>query len=293
MYKKILSMLLFSGSCCCAYTSDEYRQQFARNPDDYRALYNAGVAAFKENNLARAQECFDLVKAVDAHKPWDALQGEQIFYNAGNTEMKLKKYEPAISSFEKVLTYNPAHELARKKLELAKNLLEQQKQEQKQDDHKQDKDNDKNKDDKKDDKKDQNKNDKEQQQKDNKQDKQDQEENSKDQEKSGNNEKQDQKKDKDNKSGNEKDEQQSQDHKEKNKEQQKPEQGSEQDKDEQAQAQQEKAGEEKNKKPEPTLTPQEQRILAYAQSMDEKMHDALNEKTLKKAQGVVRDHHNW
>lgn len=300
MYTKIVCVWLACTSCCYAATSDDYRQEFARNPDDYQALYNAGVAAFKENNLERAQECFDLVKAADAQKPWNAQQGEQIFYNAGNTEMKLKKYEPAVSSFEKVLTYNPHNELARKKLELAKKLLEQQEQQQdkhndKQNDDKKDQDNQdqdkKDNDTKQDKSQDQNKDttDNDSQQKDNQKDQQKQEEKSQDKDSSDNTQQQDHNKNNDKKSGNDKDKQ-SQNQEKNNKEQQ---QQSGQDKEEQAQPQQDKADGEKQKKPEPELTQQEKKILAYVQTMDEKMHDALNEKTLKKAQGVVRDYHNW
>jgi len=123
--KHMFFSLLFCvfGSIVCY----DYEQHVASHPDDYRALYNAGVTAFKENKLERAQECFDFLKSQDFSK--NQTQGEQIFYNAGNTEVKLQKYEDALASFKKVLTFNPDHELARKKIEHIKALLEQQKQE--------------------------------------------------------------------------------------------------------------------------------------------------------------------
>ena len=124
---KIIFFIIMLSVCGTTIVCQDYEQQVASDPDDYAALYNAGVTAFKQNQLEKAQRCFDVLKMRDFSK--NEREGEQVFYNAGNSEVKLKRYEEALASFEKVLAFNPHNDVARKKIEHIKALLQKQKQE--------------------------------------------------------------------------------------------------------------------------------------------------------------------
>src|SRR3989339_385835 len=108
----------------------------ARNPDDYISLFNVGVAAFKEGNLEKAGASFSCLKPVALRGDLGDEKAKQLFYNAGNTEMKRHLYKDAYESFDAVLRYDPANEKARQKRDLARKLLEKQQQQEKQKDEK-------------------------------------------------------------------------------------------------------------------------------------------------------------
>lgn len=246
----------------------EYEQQFARNPQNYAALYNAGVAAFKENKLERAKECFDALKPL-TDQQLDARRAEQLFYNAGNTEIKLKNYEDAVQSFEKVLSYNPNNEKAREKLAYAKRMLEEQ--EKKEQEQQQNEDDDQQKDQQD---QSQNKN------KDNEQQKNEQPQQGDDQEQQQQNNKDQQQQSK---------EQQRKEQQRKEQEQQKQ----EQEQKNAAQQEQERQEQKQQQKPEPDLTKEEQQLLAAVENLDKQMQGAFEARKLKKAQGATHGYHNW
>lgn len=290
-----------------AFTSTEYEQQFVVSPTDHRALYNAGVRAFQENNVSRAQELFNYIKPICEEQKWDATKGEQLFYNAGNTEMKLKKYDDAIESFEKVLKYNSENEKAREKLELAKKLREQEKKEQqKQEQKEKNKDKDKKEQEEEQEKEEQgqqeeeNKNKKSEEDKNQEQDKNDREDQDDQHNEEDNKEQQKQKQDK--QGGNK------QDNEEQQKSGDRQENADKEDKQEQGKSgtEQEKKSGEKNKdnqnrqengKPDekdgPQLTPQEKQLLAQLEQYEQNMQKQVEAQRLQQAKGVINVHNNW
>lgn len=266
----LLSLICFTWELAGVDSLVQYEQQFARDPGNYAALYNAGVTAFKTNNHKRAKECFDALKPLSEQNLFDAQRGEQLFYNAGNTEVKLQAYEDAVKSFEKVLTYNPDNEKARAKLEYAKQMLEQQKQQEQKPQDKQNQDQDqKNNDNKEQDDSQQNQQDQQQNQENN-------------QERNSNNQKDEQR------------EQQQQQKKEEttSEEKQKQEQKAEQQKNAD-QKEQQNQQQQQQQKEEPELTQEEQQLLTAVQNLDQRMQGALEARKLKKAQGAVHANHNW
>lgn len=116
--------------------------QIARHPTDYKSLYNLGVASFKAGDFEKSQSCFSLLKQFCGEKIKTEDECVRIFYNAGNTEFKLKNYQDALTSFERVLNFQPTHEKARQKRDYIKRLLEQQQKEQSQQNEQADKNSD-------------------------------------------------------------------------------------------------------------------------------------------------------
>lgn len=240
-----------------ASDSTVYEQQVVEDPYNYRAVYNAGVAAFKENKLERAQSCFNLLKTYDYTQADLREHAVPIFYNAGNTEYQLQNYEDALKSFEKVLEYNPDHELARKKYEHIKKLLEQQKQQQEQE-KKQDKNQEQH----------ENQDDKKQQDQDTSQQQEPQKQHDNQNDSDNNNQKTEKNR-----------QEQQKKHQENKEENSKPEKS------------EEKAAPDISK--EEQLTQEEQQILAAVQDLDENMHKALEKQKIQQAQGVHNARNNW
>ncbi|MCW1930234.1 MAG: tetratricopeptide repeat protein [Candidatus Kerfeldbacteria bacterium] len=259
-----LFLFCISSAVVAREPSLVYEQQCARNPHDYAALYNAGVAAFKENKLERAQECFDALKKIGA-AALDERQGEELFYNAGNTEIKLQKYAEAIESFKKVLTYNPHNEKAQQKLAHAQQMLQQKKQQEQ-----------------------------EQQQSDEKNDQQ---------ERDNNEQRNDRQQERESESEQQKRDEQHEHEEQKNNEQKadnrKPterEQKQDQHKEQESKGAEKSGGtqnQEERRAPEPELTKDEQQLLAAVEDLDKRMQGALDARKLKKAEGSTRGYHNW
>jgi len=103
-------------------------KRLVNNPDDERALYNVGVLAFREGDIQKAADAFSCLKPRCEKGHIDSVRAEQVFYNAGNAEMKLEKYAEAEKSFEAALRYNASNDRAREKRDLARLLQKQQQQ---------------------------------------------------------------------------------------------------------------------------------------------------------------------
>ena len=295
-----MNIVLCIGLLCAGahgYAADMlqlYEQRCANNPDDYRALYNAGVVAFKENKLARAKECFDGVKDIATRIELGAAQAEQLFYNAGNTEIKLQKYEDAVKSFSRVLEYNAHNEKAREKLAYAQKMLEEHKKEEQKKDQQQDQNDQQNKD--KENNQEKSGNQQEQEQSDQQQEQQKQDsgsENKKD------NQHHDDKKDAENQQKTEKDQQKNQQPQKQKKEgssaaDQKKSNESEKQQGNKPDPQQQKTDGTKNQQPnEPPLTADEQNLLAAVQNLDQNMQGSFEQRKLKQARGAASAYNNW
>lgn len=106
-----------------------YEEAAVRHPNTLSLLYNVGKAAYKAKDYASAQAAFEKV----AHSPAaSTLLKEQSFFNRGDSLAQSKQYEKAIAAYTEVLKINKTNEHAKKRIELMKQLLEQQKQEDKQ-----------------------------------------------------------------------------------------------------------------------------------------------------------------
>lgn len=125
-----LCVCFLATTSVIAYDLEEYEHRVACNPEDYRALYNVGVVAFKQDDLVKAQAAFNYLKSVCKKQNWDSERCEKVNYNAGNTEIKIEQFADAVESFETVLDHNPDNKKAQEKLEFAKKMLKQQEQQQ-------------------------------------------------------------------------------------------------------------------------------------------------------------------
>jgi Ca-activated chloride channel family protein len=105
-------------------------QVIVENPERPDALYDMGVASYKNNNFDAALSYFN--KAAHHAQANSALQ-QQADFNAGNTHVQLKKLHEAIDAYDRVLALKPDHTQALHNKEVVKKMLEQQKQEQQQD----------------------------------------------------------------------------------------------------------------------------------------------------------------
>lgn len=104
-----------------------YEELIEQDPYNAEHNYNMGTVLYKQNKFEDAKSYFDRsVHATDV----DHELKEQACFNQGNSHMQLQQYQDAIDAYEKVLEFNSDNERARKNLEIAKRLLEEQKQKQ-------------------------------------------------------------------------------------------------------------------------------------------------------------------
>ena len=116
-----------------------YEDAVVSDPADMPALYNVGKTAYKQKDYAAALAAFE--KVAHSSQATPALK-EQSFFNQGDTLFMEKDYLRALAAYEEVLKLNSANEHAKKRIELVKKMLEEQKknQEQQNDQDKSDKD---------------------------------------------------------------------------------------------------------------------------------------------------------
>lgn len=97
-----------------AMTHKEYDKASSVFKDSYRK----GVAQYKAGNFAEAERLFAESRRSEVQ--------DKALYNLGNALAQQKKFEPAISAYEKVLAHDADNEKAKENLALVKKLLEQQ-----------------------------------------------------------------------------------------------------------------------------------------------------------------------
>lgn len=140
-----LLSVLYANSAYCfwgehsavnTYRAGDYRGALSQfetllieRPDDAQLLYNAGKAAYKTQEYDAAASYFE---RAAKQKEIDCTLAEHTWFDLGNTHVKQKKWQEALSSYEQVLTLNPEHKEAQEMIEKIKKLLEQQKQQEKQ-----------------------------------------------------------------------------------------------------------------------------------------------------------------
>jgi len=259
----------------------EFERLARKNPEDSRLRYNAGAAAFQDEDYDTALKYFNATLSAP-----DLRLQEQSYYNLGNTLFRLgekseeakakqQQWEQSLHQYESALKLNTNDVDAKFNLDLVKRKLEELKQQQ----QKQDKKDDQNKDDQKDkDKQDQQDKKDEQQ----KQDKSDQQK--KDQEK------QDQQK--------QEQEKQQQDSQKKDQQAQKQDQQQDQKKQDDQQTAQDQRGQEPDKSAQQPnyarvmqMTPQQAQQLLDAQKSDERamIFQPQNLRTNKPRDRVFKD----
>lgn len=194
-------------------------------PDDLRLKYNIANTYYKLGKFSDAERLF---ASIPEEKKKELK--ERSIYNKGNSEFKQGRLEDAIKSYESALKLDPKDEDAIYNLELAKKLLEQQKQQQQQ----------------------QQQNDNQQEQK---QDQQDKDQQKKDQEKKESEqdrekEKQDQEKQSEDKNKEQQQNQQNKEEEQKQKQQENEQQKEEQEKQKQQEEQQKQQQQEQQQKQE-------------------------------------------
>ncbi|MBK8555793.1 MAG: tetratricopeptide repeat protein [Lewinellaceae bacterium] len=83
--------------------------------------YNAGNAAYQQGNYEAAARHFSRAATLDNA----VSEKSDAFFNLGNTWMRLGQYQKAIVAYEKSLRLSPGRLDAKKNLQIAKRLLEQ------------------------------------------------------------------------------------------------------------------------------------------------------------------------
>ena len=251
----------------------EFERLARKSPDDARLRYNAGTAAFQEEDYDTALKHFN--QTLSAR---DLKLQEQSYYNLGNTHFRLgekttdakekqQQWEQAIHQYESALKLNTNDMDAQFNMEVVKKKLEELKQQQQQQDKQDQNKDDQNKDDQN---KDQQKSDQEK-----KEDKKDEQQKS-EQEKQEEQKKQDQESQKKDQQSQKPDEQKQQDQ-----QQAKDERGEKSD----------KSSEQQNYARAMQMTPQQAQQLLDAQKSEERamIFQPVNQRTNRPKDRVFKD----
>lgn len=97
-------------------------QVIIENPEQPEALYDLGVASYKNNNFENALNYFN--KAATHPKAKTTLK-EQAYFNAGNAHVQLKQLQQAINAYDSVLALKSDHQQALHNKEMVKKMMEQ------------------------------------------------------------------------------------------------------------------------------------------------------------------------
>lgn len=154
--KKYIFLVCMTGTVCAVFDYDravsaaqkeqwalageKFKSLVTAYPDQPDVLYDAGIVAFKNEDLDQAKALFE---SAAQHEKAPRELKEQAYFNKGNTHAKQEQLKEALLSYEQALMLNPENEQAKHNVAVVKKMLEQ-KEQQKQD--KQDKNQDKNKD---------------------------------------------------------------------------------------------------------------------------------------------------
>lgn len=124
-------------------TQDLLTKLVVEQPNRADALYDLGVASYKNNSFDAALAYFNKV----AQRNDASLQlQQQAHFNAGNAHVQLKQLQEAIDAYDRVLAQNPDHAPALHNKEVVKKMLEQQSADDKSQEDKDEKNNEQNKD---------------------------------------------------------------------------------------------------------------------------------------------------
>jgi Ca-activated chloride channel homolog len=137
---------------------EEYNRLSEQNTNDYRLHYDAGAAAYRAQQLEKAEKQFNATLASPSVAP-DLLTQERTYYNLGNTEYHLgepltepdkkeERWKQAIDSYSQALHLNTNDLDAKNNLAFVQRKLEELKQQQQQQQKQQNKDQKDQKDDK-------------------------------------------------------------------------------------------------------------------------------------------------
>lgn len=97
-------------------------QVIIENPNKPDALYDLGVAAYKNNNFDIALNYFN--KAA-SHTMANSMLQQHAHFNAGNAHVQLQQLQEAIDAYDKVLALKPDHKEALHNKEMVKKMMEQ------------------------------------------------------------------------------------------------------------------------------------------------------------------------
>lgn len=117
-----------------ALAGDQFKALVTAYPDKPDLLYDAGIAAYNNEDYEQAEALFD--SAAQLNEAPRKLK-EQAYFNKANTQVKQKRLKEALSSYDQVLMLNPENQEAQHNASVVKQMLkqqEQQKNEQKQQD---------------------------------------------------------------------------------------------------------------------------------------------------------------
>jgi len=103
-------------------------------PDSAGVQYNRGIALSRLSKLKEARTA--LIKGTTAA---DQTLKHRSFYNLGNVQLKLKKYQQAVDAYRRALQLDPGHTASKWNLEIAlRRLIEEKKKKKKQQQKKKD-----------------------------------------------------------------------------------------------------------------------------------------------------------
>jgi len=112
-----------------AYDKEEYNTALKtfidaqlKSPDDPFIDFNIGTAYYKSGDYQSALNHFDKAKEAE-----DEILKHKSYYNKGNSEFRMQQYKKAVESYTKAIELNPDDQKAIANLNLAKKLIEEQK----------------------------------------------------------------------------------------------------------------------------------------------------------------------
>lgn len=100
----------------------EYKKAIDKNPQSFKATFNNGDALYQQEKYDEAIKEFKIVTTYEKDKSRLA----NTWYNIGNSNLKLNKYQDAVDAYKNALRNNPTDMDAKYNLEYAKKKLEQQ-----------------------------------------------------------------------------------------------------------------------------------------------------------------------
>jgi Ca-activated chloride channel family protein len=108
----------------------EFKSLVTALTDRSDVLYDAGVVAYKNNDLEQAHALFE---AAAQHEQAPRELKEKAYFNKANTEVAQKRFKEALSSYEQVLMLNAENEHAKHNATVVKKMLEQKNRQDQQD----------------------------------------------------------------------------------------------------------------------------------------------------------------
>lgn len=105
--------------------NEQLKKLVAEHPERADLLYDAGIAAYKNEDFNQAKALFD---AAATNKDAPRMLKEQAYFNKANAHVKLKELKEALNTYDQTLMLNPDNSQAQHNRAVVKKMLEEQEQ---------------------------------------------------------------------------------------------------------------------------------------------------------------------